>query len=241
MKTIRAILFDVDGTLFDRNKAQTAILDVIIGQMPDLFAGLAPAEVSRAFADSDHQVCEEFETGALAATDFRARRSSLFLEMLQLDTSWAARVTELYVTRYPTVSAPVVGAQDLVRMLADDFALGVVSDGLPVVQHQKLQALGVLQHFGCVVLSRDLGCRKPDPRIFLHAVSLLDVRPASCLCVGDLFERDVVGSKRAGMRACWFNPKGVRVGAQTIDADAEVQQLEQVWTVVRNLETRRSD
>ena len=60
-----------------------------------------------------------------------------------------------------------------------------------------------------VVDSRLAGFEKPDPRIFLPALDALQVAPAEALYVGDLYEVDVVGARRAGMAAVLLDPAGL--------------------------------
>jgi putative hydrolase of the HAD superfamily len=220
---VRAVLFDVDDTLFDRDGAQKGILRVILQELPDVFAGLPAEAISRAFDESDSIAMREHDAGVLAE-DFRGRRSKLFLHLLGLDEKHADAVTALYAHRYPTIDAPVAGAVSVVRRLADTFPLGVVSNGFPDVQYTKLATLGIRDLFGCVVLSGELKIAKPDPRIFLHATDLLDTAPEDCLYVGDSYESDVVGAKRAGMHACWFNPRALP--AADIKPDIQVHTLQ---------------
>ena len=213
---IRAVLFDVDDTLFDRDGAQQGILRVILQELPHVFTDLPAEATLRAFNESDSIALREYEAGVLAE-DFRSRRSRLFLGLLGLDEKHADAVTALYVHRYPTIDAPVAGAVSVVRRLADTFPLGVVSNALPDVQYTKLATLGIRHLFRCVVLSGELKIAKPDPRIFLHAAGLLGSAPEDCLYVGDSYENDVVGAKRAGMRTCWFNPRALPAGDITPD------------------------
>ena len=60
------------------------------------------------------------------------------------------------------------------------------------------------------MLSGELGVKKPDPRIFWEAASLLGAEPEECLYVGDAYEADVIGSRKARMKVCWFNPYGMQ-------------------------------
>jgi putative hydrolase of the HAD superfamily len=220
---IRAVLFDVDDTLFDRDGAQEGILRIILQELPDVFADLPAEAISRAFDESDSIAMCEYDAGVLAE-DFRTRRSRLFLGLLDLDERHAHAVTALYVHRYPTIDAPVAGAVSIVRQLADTYPLGVVSNGLPDVQYTKLATLGIRELFACVVLSEELKIAKPDPRIFLHAAGLLGVAPDDCLYVGDSYESDVVGAKRAGMHTCWFNPRALP--AADIKPDIQIRTLQ---------------
>jgi len=220
---VRAVLFDVDDTLFDRDGAQQGILRVILQELPDVFAGLPAEAIWRAFDESDSIALREYEA-SVPSEDFRSRRSRLFLGLLGLDEKHADAVTALYVHRYPTIDAPVASAVSVVSRLAHTFPLGIVSNALPDVQYTKLTTLGIRHLFRCVVLSGELKIAKPDPRIFLHAAGLLGTAPEDCLYVGDSYESDVVGAKHAGMHTCWFNPRALPAG--DIKPDIQVHILQ---------------
>lgn len=224
-----AVIFDVDDTLFDRRRAQEVILQIIVQELPAVFNGLGFGEIHHAFAESDRIACEEYDAGILRER-FRDRRSKLFLQILGLDQSPANTISDLYVTRYPAVNAPVPGALSTVKSLAHVFRLGVVSNGFPDVQYRKLEALQLRQCFACIVLSEEVGIHKPDPAIFQLAASMVNVRPEACLYVGDLFDVDVVGAKEAGMQACWFNPHSLARPAGDTAPDMEICQLSALAT-----------
>jgi putative hydrolase of the HAD superfamily len=57
---------------------------------------------------------------------------------------------------------------------------------------------------GVVIDSEDIGCRKPDPRIFHVAAAALGVEPADTVVVGDSLPRDMAGARAAGMRHVWL-------------------------------------
>ena len=71
-----------------------------------------------------------------------------------------------------------------------------------------LARIGLMAHFHAVVLARDVGCAKPDARMFAHACALLDAEPASIWHVGDDPDLDVVGAHRAGLKSVWLNRDG---------------------------------
>jgi HAD superfamily hydrolase (TIGR01509 family) len=205
MKTkIEAILFDVDDTLFDRNLAQAKILQIIVDSLPEIFGALNIKRAAKAFSESDRLTVVEFDSG-MPSEGLRDRRSRLFLRLLGLPESFADKITEIYVRQLPAVDTPVAGAVRLVGELSGKYQLGVVSNGLPDVQYRKLESMGIRHLFSCVVLSEEVGIRKPDPRIFLKAAHVLHVLPGRCLYVGDTYASDIVGAKNAGMQACWFN------------------------------------
>ena len=221
---IDAIFFDIDDTLFDRERAQDEILRVMVARLPDALGRFDWPRLSEAFAESDRLTLEEYYAHALAE-DFRLRRSKVFLALLGLDETCAPQLARLYVEIYPTVDVPVPGARRVVRRLAERYPLGVVSNGLPDVQYRKLETIGLAAAFACIVLSEELGVEKPDPAIFLRAAERLDAKPSRCLHVGDLVDYDVLGAKRAGMQACWLNPTGEPAPPDGPRADAEIKAL----------------
>lgn len=232
---LKAVLFDVDDTLFDRNGAQLLALDVIVRELRDLFVGIDRQEMVDAFLESDRVTTLEFYGDALIVEGVRVRRARVFLDLLGLDGAPADAIAELYVEAYPRVNAPVDGAVALVEALAPRFQLGVISNSLPDVQYQKLETLGIRHLFDCIVLSEEFGVRKPNPAIFWHAVGLLGRKAEECLYVGDSYVADVVGAKEAGLPVCWFNPAGLHPPQVGVECDFEARALAQVLEILNGV------
>ena len=222
---IKAVLFDLDETLFDRKLAQKAVLALMMKQLPEMFAGLAPDPVLAAFLESDRVTTEVFNLG-VPSDSMRNSRSKLFLQLLGLNENHAGVITKMYVKDYPTVKTPVDGAVPLVKKLSKNMTVGVVSNGLPDVQYTKLETLGLRDLFSCIVLSEEFGVRKPDARIFHHAVSLLKMQPSECLYIGDSYPIDIIGAKNAGLQACWLNREGLKPQDTSVQADFIISKLQ---------------
>jgi HAD superfamily hydrolase (TIGR01509 family) len=207
---LKAVLFDLDDTIFDRIATQGAVLGLILEAMPDLFAGVDRLGAANAFYVADAEGLKQFTAGARQEV-VRSARSRAFLRMLGLPEQRADKITELYLVNYAKVGRPVDGARKILTKLARRFALGLISNGFSDIQRQKLSALGFAELFDCVVFSADVGMNKPDPEIFRYAARLLSCKPEACLFVGNSYEHDMVGALKAGMATCWFNPRGVRL------------------------------
>ena len=100
------------------------------------------------------------------------------------------------------------------------FQLGVVSNrhwGGKIFR-EDLQAMGLLDYFDLrhMAISVDLGVRKPDPAIFLHALNALKVPPEHAVMVGDSLLSDIVGGKMLGIFTVWKPKPSVRTQAQLI-------------------------
>lgn len=232
-ENIKAVLFDVDGTLFDRSLAQRRVLEVIVQQFPHIFGAFEMERVAEAFAESDRITTADFEAG-IPSDGLRQKRSRLFLQLLDLqEHDLADAITEIYVRDYPTVDASMAGAVPLVKELSRQFIVGVVSNGLPDVQYRKLEAMNLQQVLSCIVLSEEIGIRKPDPRIFHHAARLLQLQPSECLYVGDSYASDVVGAKTSGMLACWLKRGQSVIPDERAKADFVISSLEQLGEILR--------
>jgi putative hydrolase of the HAD superfamily len=91
------------------------------------------------------------------------------------------------------------------RLRAAGFRLGVVSNSDGRAE-EALVAAGLRTCFEVVVDSQLVGFEKPDPRIFHLALKQMDVRPDEAVYVGDIYEVDVVGARRAGMSVVLVDP-----------------------------------
>jgi putative hydrolase of the HAD superfamily len=91
-----------------------------------------------------------------------------------------------------------------------DTRLKTISDGL-----------GLTPLVDFIVISAEVGVRKPDPGIFRMALDRAGVRPEDALHVGDLLEEDVEGARRAGVRAVLIDRKK-RITAGKSPADVRV-------------------
>ncbi len=93
------------------------------------------------------------------------------------------------------------GAAETLSTLRDrGYRIGVVSNADGRVR-ALLESAGLSSFLEVVVDSFEVGFEKPDPRIFLAATDRLGIPASECVYVGDIFSIDVLGARRAGMRA----------------------------------------
>ena len=73
---------------------------------------------------------------------------------------------------------------------------------------EKLRLAGLAEFFGTVTYSFDVGAEKPDVRIFRRAVAEANAAEEQCVHVGDSFEADYLGARRAGLHAVLLQREG---------------------------------
>jgi putative hydrolase of the HAD superfamily len=91
------------------------------------------------------------------------------------------------------------------KRLRSTYRLGVISNFTytPFLR-RSLRRLGLEQYFERVLVSDEVGWRKPHPFMFQRFLQLMGVKAGDVLFVGDDYHQDVVGSKEAGMRVAWI-------------------------------------
>jgi putative hydrolase of the HAD superfamily len=127
-------------------------------------------------------------------------------------------------------------ADAVVRDLARDYRLALVTNGAPDVQREKLSHTTLAPLFAVTIISGEIGIGKPDPRIFEAALTALDLAPEDAVMVGDSLVRDVAGAHAAGIRAIWMD-RGVPedLPAPVPVPDARVVALKEVRSALASL------
>ena len=189
---IKAVLFDLDGTLLDR----------------------ASSLIS--FARQQHQrykalqlISQEDYVSAFVALDDNGQvwKDKVYQQLIELyglsGVTWEFLLQD-YVEGF---AIACIGLPNMILMLkalsAKNYRLGVITNGRSPFQEQNIQALGIQPFFSTVLVSEAVGLRKPDPAIFQKALHSMDVRASDAVFIGDSPESDIRGARRAGMKAIW--------------------------------------
>ena len=101
-------------------------------------------------------------------------------------------------------------AFDDVRQLLDyaeetGILLGLVTNGPSDLQREKLSCLGISTSFAAIAISGEHRVAKPDPAIFLAALTQLGVEAHEAWHVGDSLDHDIAGAQASGLLAVWVN------------------------------------
>ena len=96
------------------------------------------------------------------------------------------------------------GAEEIVRYLAEKYPLTIVTNGFIEVQYEKFDKSGLKDCFSHIVLSEEVGCQKPNPRIFEEALRLNGLSADEVVMVGDSWYSDIQGAINAGIDQIWI-------------------------------------
>ena len=121
-------------------------------------------------------------------------------------------VSRLRLQLYPEVKS-------VLDELAQRFKLAALSDAQSAWALPEMRAVGIEAYFQPIIVSGDLGFRKPDKRIFEAALNGLDLPPENVLFVGNDMYRDIYGAKQFGMKTVFFSSNQGRQTANGVEPD----------------------
>ncbi|MGW7099114.1 HAD family hydrolase [Streptomyces sp. NPDC054838] len=205
---IRALLWDVDDTLFDYTGADTAGLARHLAD-----DGLAERYGTPAAALALWRAATERHWARFAAgeTTFRAQRQDRvrdFLAAPGMSDAEADGWFDRYVVHYQAAWALFPDVLPVLDALAGVYRHGVLSNSSTANQDPKLRRLGLRERFEVLVCAAELGVSKPDAAAFLGACEALGLPPQEVAYVGDQPEIDARGARDAGLTAVWLDRCG---------------------------------
>ena len=190
---IRAVLFDFDGTLYDRDAAIVRIAERQFEKFATHFPDLTQSTfVERVVALDNH--------GHGRPMGFHHRLA----EKLGFSQRIADELEAYFRSDYPRCCRIAEDTLMTLKTLrARGMKLGIITNGPSIWQSRKIDALGIAPLFDTIVISGNEGVEKPDPRIFALAMERCGVVAAESMFVGDHPGADIGGAKAAGLIAVW--------------------------------------
>jgi putative hydrolase of the HAD superfamily len=190
---IKAVLFDLDDTLYDRGEL---VRRVVTDQHDEFQHELRPVQkndfINRVLQLDDH-----------GYADKRALYATVVAEW-GLAAALIERLVENFWTSYDEkCELPQDTRVTLQTLRQNGMKLGVITNGGAERQQRKLDSLGISSWFDVILISETEGVRKPDAEIFHRALARCSVGASEAIFVGDHPDTDIGGALQAGLRAVW--------------------------------------
>jgi N-acetyl-D-muramate 6-phosphate phosphatase len=197
--TLRAVLFDMDGTLLDTAPDMVGALNRLREEH-----SLEPLPFDVVRSAVSHGAARVVKTGFPSAD--AQHLATLQQRFLDIYRGALCRETRLFA-----------GMGEVLDTLADwHLKSGIVTNKAAWLTDPLLEELGIRGRFACVVSGDTLAERKPHPLPLLHAAALAEVRPDECIYVGDA-QRDVQAAHAAEMPALVANYGYLRADEDSTD------------------------
>lgn len=159
-----------------------------------------------AIRERDHMEIPSPERFSLVLERLGIEKGTHFEELLR-------EVVSAHMAHLSTCLEYVPEHKGILDRLQGTYRLALVSnfDYSPTVRH-VLKRDGLHDYFETIIVSADMGLRKPHPELFLEPCRKMGLLPRDVLFVGDSLRLDVTGANGVGMDVVWLNLDGETPG-----------------------------
>lgn len=231
---MKYLIFDLDDTLYDLSepfrRAHAELFAERLGEDCE-----ALFRMSRIYSD---EILALEKAGEIPKEDsFYHRIHRTYLDAgLDMERATADQFEEKYryYQKHITVPKGIQVMLDSCKQAGTHMA--VFSNGNVKNQGAKIEALGLNRWF-CeenIFISEVTGYHKPSLGAFQYVQEHLQVKPEEIWYVGDTYEADVFGGKRAGWNVIWYNHRHREFPKEGNAADITVHTAEELLEVIKN-------
>ena len=229
MARFDTILWDVDGTLLDFAAAEEAAIRSLFA---DFGLGVCTDAMLVRYSEINRNYWRALERGEMAKPEILTRRFEDFFAAEGLSGPSPAEFNAAYQTRLGDTIVYCDGSDKLVASLRGKVRQYAVSNGTVAAQTRKLARSGFDSLMDGIFLSEQIGWEKPAKEFF-DAVfrEIGEERRAGSIIVGDSLTSDIAGANRAGIKSCWYNPRGAENGTNA-KPDFEIKDLREILEIL---------
>ena len=124
---------------------------------------------------------------------------------VQPDDPRIALAVETYFSAFVDYAAPIPGTVEMLATLKGKYRLGLLSNLTHAPAALRIiDTLGMAPFFDAVLVSGQLGYRKPHPRVFLELLDQLGTPKEQTAFVGDNLAADIHGAREMGIQPIWM-------------------------------------
>ncbi|KAK8081088.1 hypothetical protein PG997_008906 [Apiospora hydei] len=207
--TPKAIVFNLDNTLFDYQHSLRCAISAVRSRYPEL-TSKTPDELVAKYDVALQKLYDTYPRNEITYEQADVNKIQTFFTDLGLAKPSLEKVEEfrsVYKPAYREARRATPGSIETLTKLRDHgYSLAILTNGQIEDQTEKAEFIGVRHLVHHFVTSEEVGYAKPDPRIFHHVLDRLGTSADATYMVGDSLSSDIEGALDAGMRAVLYSP-----------------------------------
>jgi putative hydrolase of the HAD superfamily len=201
---IEHVFFDLDHTLwdFDRNSELTfkKIFD-----LNDVSINLS--EFLEIYVPINLYYWKLYREDKIDKSSLRYKRlNDVFTKLgIKVKTSLIYKLSEDYISYLSTFNHLFEGTIEILEYLEPRYKMHIITNGFKEVQNGKLKNAKIDRYFETITNSEMVGVKKPNPKIFRHALKAAGTSAEKSIMIGDNYEADILGALNMGFDTICFN------------------------------------
>ncbi|WJE50668.1 HAD-IA family hydrolase [Bacillus cereus] len=193
------MLFDLDDTLLDRDKAVDKLFSIILEKCyGDVKQHSVKNEMLQKF--------KEYDKRSYGYSDKVKVLESFFDEFPPKYRLPRNYIQDFWNNNFPHCFSINQNTINIINTIKMHVKVAIITNGSTQRQKAKIINTNLNSCFDIIIISEEVGFSKPDKRIFELALNKLNVQPEAALFVGDDIEKDIGGCQNANIKGIWFNP-----------------------------------
>lgn len=218
---IKAVLFDLDGTLLNRDESLKLFTDKQYDRFSHLLSPISKDAYSTRFIQLDSR-----------GYVWKDKVYSQLVEEFGITKITWQELLEDYLSEFKYYCVPFDNLLLMLEKLNErKLPMGMITNGYGQFQMDNIMALGIEDYFQTILISEWEDVKKPDPQIFLRAADKLGLQPNECVFIGDHPNNDVLAAKHVGMTGIWKKD----VQWEYFQAEYVIDDLMEIPTIIDGL------
>ena len=212
MTKYQHIFFDLDNTLWDFDRSSILAFDKIYEIFNLINYGIPSAkDFHTTYFDHNNRLWDLYRKGEIDKDFLKIERFRLPLKDYGIvDEKLSIDLGESYTDYAARLVALVPNTMEVLNYLKEkNYKIHLITNGFLEVQSIKMKASGLDKMIDSSFVSEEVGFKKPDHRIFFHAMNEVGGNIENSVMIGDDLSVDIIPAKEIGMKHIYFNRKKI--------------------------------
>ena len=207
---VKSIFFDLDHTLWDFEKNSELSFKKIFKKYG---ITIKFNKFIKAYVPINFRYWKLYRNGEITKEYLRHNRLKEVFDVFnyEIDKLTIDKIAEDYINFLPENNKLMEGALEILDYLKSKYRLFIITNGFRDVQDKKLNNSSIKHYFEAIYDSESVGVKKPDSKIFMHALTDSGSKAEESLMVGDNYEADIMGAQKLNIKAIHFVAHGEEI------------------------------
>lgn len=191
---IDTVLFDLDDTIHDRKKSILKFIDLMISEFNLSFEGEKKLKFKNLFIELD-------SNGYRSRTEVFNKLIEIYCLKMDID-----EIMMFWNSKFPLCAESAPNLYSVLDYISrEGLKMGIITNGESDFQNKKIDILNLRKSMKTIIISEDVGLRKPNAQIFKIALEEVNSKCSETLFVGDNPYIDIKGANDAGLISIWLS------------------------------------
>lgn len=201
MKNYKTLLFDLDGVLFDFNRAQEYTFTTCFNQI-----GVETTQsLFNYYEKINKTLWEAFELNQITKEEVTIGRFITLFKELNIKED-PVSFSKYYQSTLASCLFLCEGAKEVLEKVSQNYRLYAITNGVSKTAFSRLKGTDTLKYFKAVFVSEDLHAQKPSKAYFDQVMNAIEnFELETTLIIGDSLSSDIQGACNIGCDSCWIS------------------------------------